>query len=326
MDSENRTDDPLEAFDNDLIKNIMNWLALGEQVILGIDVNEDVRYGSFASRLRSECGLQEIMIKNYGCNLPNTYARGSLPIDGLFVSASLAQCPSGYMEIVCDHRMLWIDVPADIAFGYTPPATASLSPKRLILQDPRIVNKYNELLKGKLEEHDVLHRITTLEASIKGSISAAQITEYNTLDSIRLQAVTFAQQRCRKLRMGAVPYSPALSLAGKKIRAWKLLLKRKSGAFVHSKFLHRKLKEADISDTTLLSIQEIQENLRNAWQRYRVLKKRAAGDRATWIEDLAIARAKEGKTSIASENHEGNQGSRKKSLLGGELGITCIPV
>jgi hypothetical protein len=49
---------------------------------------------------------------------------------------------------------------------------------------------------------------------------------------------------------------------------------------VHSKYLHRKLKEADIYEVTVLSIQEIQENLRNAWQRYRVLKKRAAGDRA----------------------------------------------
>jgi hypothetical protein len=73
------------------------------------------------------------MTKNYGHNLPNTYARGSLPIDGLFVSTSLAQCPSGYTEIVCDHQMLWIDVPAEIVLGYSPTEMASLSPKRLIL-------------------------------------------------------------------------------------------------------------------------------------------------------------------------------------------------
>jgi hypothetical protein len=41
--------------------------------------------------------------------------------------------------------------------------------------------------------------------------------------------------------------------------------------------------------------------LRNAWQRYRILKRCASGDRATWIEDLATARAAEGKVSVASE-------------------------
>jgi hypothetical protein len=74
LDSNNRPDDPLEAFDHDLISNIKKWLAGGEQVMLGIDANEDVRYGTLAQRLRSECGLHEIMTRNLGPNLPNTYA------------------------------------------------------------------------------------------------------------------------------------------------------------------------------------------------------------------------------------------------------------
>jgi hypothetical protein len=101
--------------------------------------------------------------------------------------------------------------------------------------------------------------------------------------------------------MGAVPFSPQLCLAGKKIRAWKLLIKKKSGGSVHSKFLRRKLKEAGITDYSLITTSEAKESLRNAWQRYRTLKKRAAGDRSTWIEELAAARAEEGKTSLASE-------------------------
>jgi hypothetical protein len=54
-----------------------------------------------------------------------------------------------------------------------------------------------------------------LEKSITGRISVAQIMEYNILDSLWIQAVTFAQRCSQKLRMGAVPYSPVLSLAGK---------------------------------------------------------------------------------------------------------------
>jgi hypothetical protein len=197
--------------------------------------------------------------------------------------------------------MLWIEVPTEIALGYNPSAMVLQTPKRLTLQDPRIVKKYNEILRVQLEKHDVLNQLRKLEANITGNISPDQIQEYNRLDKIRICAVTNAQHRCRKLKMGAVPYSPALSLAGEKIRAWKLLLRKKRGGRIHFKFLNRKLKEADITDTTLLSIDDIQENLRNAWQRYRSLKKCAINDRATWIEDLAMARAQEGKTNIASE-------------------------
>jgi hypothetical protein len=42
---------PLEAFDQDLINNIKKWLSSGEQVMVGIDANEDVRSGTFARRL-----------------------------------------------------------------------------------------------------------------------------------------------------------------------------------------------------------------------------------------------------------------------------------
>jgi hypothetical protein len=218
LDSNNQPDDPLEAFDQDLINNIKKWLSGGEQVMLGIDANEDVRYGTFAQRLRSECGLKEIMTKNLGPNLPNTYARGSNPIDGLFVSYSLMKCNSGYTDIICDHRMLWIEVPTEIALGYKPLAMTLQSPKRLTLQDPRIVKKYNEILRVQLEKHDVLNRMQNLEDNIiaTGTMSRDQIQEYNRLDNIRIIAVTDAQRLCRKLKMGVVPYSPALSLAGKK--------------------------------------------------------------------------------------------------------------
>jgi hypothetical protein len=197
--------------------------------------------------------------------------------------------------------MLWIDVPINLALGYLPSTIAQPSPKRLILQDPRITTKYNKLLQDFLKKYDVLNQIQTLENEINGKMSLAQISKYNQLDRIRIQATQHAQQRCRKLRMGAVPYSPQLCFAGKKIRAWKLLLKKKSGGAVQTKYLQRKLKEADIVDTSLLTISDIQENLRNAWQRYRVLKKSSTSDRATWIEELAMARALEGKTSVASE-------------------------
>jgi hypothetical protein len=42
--------DPIEKFDDDLITFITQCMETGEQVVLGIDVNEDVRVGVFAKK------------------------------------------------------------------------------------------------------------------------------------------------------------------------------------------------------------------------------------------------------------------------------------
>jgi hypothetical protein len=67
----------------------------------------------FSTLTRSLAGLLEIMAKNYCSELSNTYAQGSAPINGVFVLASLLQCQSGYTEIICNHWMLWMDVPVE---------------------------------------------------------------------------------------------------------------------------------------------------------------------------------------------------------------------
>lgn len=98
------------------------------------------------------------------------------------------------------------------------PSSTVLTPRKcLIFQDPRIVKKYNQLLRETMEKQDTLNWIDILEQSIMGTISPAQIRVYDLLDSLRIQATIRAQQGCRKLRMGAIPFSPQLCLAGKKI-------------------------------------------------------------------------------------------------------------
>jgi hypothetical protein len=42
LDSTNQPEDPIDAFDNDIISSIKTWIALGDQIILGIDAIEDV--------------------------------------------------------------------------------------------------------------------------------------------------------------------------------------------------------------------------------------------------------------------------------------------
>jgi hypothetical protein len=50
LDLDRISKDPIEKFDDDLITFITQCMETGEQVVLGIDVNEDVRVGVFAKK------------------------------------------------------------------------------------------------------------------------------------------------------------------------------------------------------------------------------------------------------------------------------------
>jgi hypothetical protein len=55
LDSCNQEEDPIEAFDTDIIVCLKQWIETGDQIILGIDVYEDIRSGTFARWISLEC-------------------------------------------------------------------------------------------------------------------------------------------------------------------------------------------------------------------------------------------------------------------------------
>jgi hypothetical protein len=61
------------------------------------------------------------------------------------------------------------------------------------------------------------------------------------------------------------------------------------------------VKQAEIKDINLLTISEVEENLAECRANYHRLKQEAPHLRAMWVEEVAAARAAEGKTSLAQE-------------------------
>jgi hypothetical protein len=91
--------------------------------------------------------------------------------------------------------------------------------------------------------------------------SAADIAEYNKLDAIRTKGILLADKKCRKLRMGQVPFSPQLIVMWKNIKAWQLIIQKCKGAKIDSRYLRRVLRAADITGTSLITEQDARENL-----------------------------------------------------------------
>ena len=302
FDSVNDDRCPREIFTDDLCKEIVKWLETGDQLIIGLDANEDVRGGAFTAKL-AQLGLQETVIAQHGNEAPATYKRGANPIDGLYVSRSLRGLKCGYLPFheQFDHRMLWIDIPFSIAFGHNISETVRVSARRLKCEDPRIVKKYQDCLKVYLSRYNMLEEARWLQSRATFPCTRQHEIEYNLLDSIRLEAMMEADRRCRKLPMGAIPYTPAYSAVRTLIELWTLVIKKLSGKNVDSRFLARKAKKANIVaplDRTLL---QAKEKRAAAYRDEKRMAKSAVNDRKTWLESLAEARSASGNLSQAQE-------------------------
>ena len=106
---------PREIFVEDLCKEVSEWLDSGDQLVIGMDANEDVRSGEVSNRL-AQLGLIKCVTTQHGAQGPPTYDRGSVPVDGLFVSRTLRVLKCGYDRFIWDHRLLWIEIPLTVAF------------------------------------------------------------------------------------------------------------------------------------------------------------------------------------------------------------------
>jgi hypothetical protein len=93
LDMQNIPNDPIDEFDRQLINYIKESLESGDHIVLGIDMNDDIRTSAFSKALQQQ-GLVDICTTKHGNNAPPTYARGSAPIDGIFVSKSLLRSAS----------------------------------------------------------------------------------------------------------------------------------------------------------------------------------------------------------------------------------------
>jgi hypothetical protein len=300
MDLQGVDIDPITYFDSELKTFLEQRMDAGELIILGIDANTDIRSGPFADMLQS-IGLVNVLPTKFGNDIPPTYARGSLPIDGIFISSTLTQFKTGLLPICCDHRALWLEIPQVDAFGLAHQRLPIKVTKRLILQDPRVVAKYTTAVQQRLEAHQFLDRIQKIQSEFLAGNEETAIALYDEADAIRTAAILSADKNCRKLRMGNVPFSPMLLEHWQKILALRLLIRKLEGRNVNSKYLARQLKKSGIKRYHHLSLSEVKERLSTTVTNYRFEKRNALEYRETWIEGVASARAETGNLSAAQE-------------------------
>jgi hypothetical protein len=295
---------PRQAFLRDLRSSIDKFLQEGDQVILLIDGNSNMKAGDLKNML-SSCTLREVILERHGLNGLSTFRRNNTnnPIDGIWATPNIEISAGGYFdynEVIMntDHRCLWIDVSYITAFGHVMPALNRPKARRLHNKDPRVVANYVRVFKSFIKKNNLVNLLDSLRQLKCFPLSSNGIELYEKIDELRCTGVQRAEKKCRKLCMGQVAFSPILHQARCTIKAWSLTEKKKKGLRISSRLWNRALKKVSLSPSIIkMPLEEISHHLQIAYRDYYNKKGDSKELRASALDSLAEALAIEGNST-----------------------------
>ena len=295
FDAQGRTRNPRQAILDDLGTAIKQWQEEGDQIVLLMDCNAEVG-GSEVQDWIINLDLRESITTRHDLGQEvSTYQRGQNKIDGIFTSHAIEIKQCGYLPFdyfPSDHRGLWIDVNYTKVFGFLTEKSVRPNARRLKTNDANVVRKWQQVYSDFLEEHGLMRRQFELESSIQGrTMTSSQIQEYNTIVTLRTAGMDRAEKKCRKLKMGNVPFSPILELDRKKISLWTAVRKKKLGCKSSTRNIIRLGTLVGIDNPVGYSLDAVNKNLQQAKKDYYLKKPKAQELRNKFLEQRAIAMA-----------------------------------
>ena len=158
--------DPIKLFDDDLCKEIQEWLDIGDSIVLGIDMNEDVGTGKLARQFKNMDLKNAVFSLHSESILPATYSKSIArkPIDAIWVSSNLEVERAGYLPFKSKspaapsngHQMLWAEINNHGLFGKDIPfSLPAFKGTKLNSKHPHLRRKYNANLKALYSEQKV---------------------------------------------------------------------------------------------------------------------------------------------------------------------------
>ena len=300
---------PRRAFIQDLAQKLDAWTTAGNLIIIGMDANDNVRNGDVKEMLRSR-GIVDVHAAQHP-NLPtastcNKNTR-NIPVDGIWASPSLDCLAAGYYgygELVIgktDHRMIWADFSYESALGFQPPVPSYVQPQRLTLTDPRVIKRYNKVLKMEHLRLRLTQRSFDLQLAVPFGLTLQHKKEYETLAHLDNCARIHADKKCRKLRMGAIDFSDSIKKARSAIDLWDLLGRKRNGVRASTRKIRRLMHITGEMTAFRQPLQSIYGKRKEAMLSYKKLKKSANQERVLFGKRLIQARAKARNTTVKAQ-------------------------
>lgn len=295
--------EPRQAFLDDLGSLLRIWIDQGEQIILGMDVNEFI-FSPTISQWTQTLGLIPALTHQHpALPLVDTCDRGqsNRPIDGIWITpgVDIRHCGmTGFGELDqfnSDHRLLWMDIPSESIVGYKAPPPQAKSPAYLPINDPLALRKYNNFVRRERKRQGIPDTLHGLQIRIHhGVFNATDQRTYNTAmqtdDSIRKTA----RARCRRYYAGQVQYSDVIGLDYQERKLWSLVLKKRLGRRVDTRHIRWLMHRTNQREALQLALEQVKQAQKQCIRRYLTNKRNQVALRQAFEqkqdERLATAR------------------------------------
>lgn len=151
---------PLTLFDLHLKEQLQEWLTEGDQIVLGMDMNEYVRTGKTAQMLR-ELGLMDAILKLHRPEQPpetNYKNNTGRPIDAIFMTPGITPMAGGYMPYKAfmdsEHWALWIDIHFTSILGHNFPHMHRYNPSKVNPKDLASCRNFHRWVHKRFKQED----------------------------------------------------------------------------------------------------------------------------------------------------------------------------
>ena len=187
---------------------------------------------------------------------PATFVRGTRQIDAVWTTPDVqveAACFTPFYFGIGDHRGIIIDIPkvsligGDIRTIYRPTA------RKLKCNEENVWKAYNEKLEVYLRRHRVKEKLDHVKQHYPPRHPRLR-TVLNSIDQVISDGMRHAEKKCRRIKAGAVPYSPKLAEAGAKIKLWSLVIRHHLGSNINTRYIRRVAKRCKIKRALACSL------------------------------------------------------------------------
>jgi hypothetical protein len=149
---------PREQFCNDLLRQMKQWQAASEQLVLCLDANENIYRAEHGQQLM-DLQMREVVGNFTSKQLGATFFRGSEPINVIWATSNLEVAHACVMLVgygVGDHRLFVVDFAMASMVGKCPPKIVQPALHRLNTKISGCALWYNRALRRNILGHRLL--------------------------------------------------------------------------------------------------------------------------------------------------------------------------
>ena len=252
---------PRSMFSKQLVAQLRQWRAAGDELILYIDANEHLYDGNLAQILQGDglC-MEEQVLASTGQQAPYSHARGSTPISGTYATPGI-HCQNSYVAPhgtgVGDHRLQIHDFCATSVLGIDYPTLVRPEGRRLRCDVEKSVKNYNKVLKQLYLRHRVFEKFERIDQNYDTMTAAEFQLELNRWDREVVEYKRCAESKCNKKYDGTIPFSDEVGVWFNRLRIYRWMARFKEGRVKDPRNLFRQCKRHGVPQPRELSPEDV---------------------------------------------------------------------